>query len=154
MPNTPTDYSLYLYIKPQRPQSTRKPGHQLLSYQWMGVATAEPYSGFMPIPLNQQNFQFAILDYTKTLQSPTVKIEFLKIQGSAHSPVDAAATTNLHNGVTSTGKVEWEEFNLFEFASVPMTNSGNGFSFSVDIDDPSNPQDKWFIDPQMIVEEG
>lgn len=154
MPESTSTYSLFLYIKPHGLQSQRKPGHSLLTYQWMDEYRAESYSGVLPIPLTQPNFQFRILDYTKTLQSPTVKIAFSKIQGNDHSPVDSTATTNLANGVSSTGKVDDEEFNLFEFAAVPLANPGNGFSFSVDVDDPSNPRDKWYIDPQMIVEDG
>jgi hypothetical protein len=154
MPESSTNYTLQLLLQAQHPESRRKPGHHLLSYQWSNDSDGDSYWGPLPIPLDQTSFKFTIVDYTKSLESPTVKIDFVKVQGSEHSPFSEADTKSLQDGVASTRSVDGEEFNVWVFNDVPFAGAGNGFSFSVDIDDRSNPQDKWFVDPQMIVEEG
>ena len=154
MPESSTNYTLQLILQARHPESRRKPGHHLLSYQWSNESEGTSYLGPMPIPLDQTSFKFTILDYTKSLESPTVKVDFLKIRGTEHTPFNETATKSLQDGVAATRSVDSEEFTVWVFDDVPLANTGNGVSFSVDIDDPSNPQDKWFIDPQMIVEGG
>jgi hypothetical protein len=153
--NGTTTYAIDLILRPQHKESSRRPNHHLLNYRWWDMTNNTQYTGTLPIPLEDHvPLNFRIFDYTKQLISPTLKIEFKPLQGNqAHSPFDPAITDALAEGVASIGAPAQEpDYTLFTFAAQTVTSIGTDFEFSVDIDDASNPQDKWFVDPQMIVE--
>lgn len=148
--------SIQMIIRDNPPESERKPGLKLMSFQWL-EADVEPYGGYMPItlPLNDP-FTFYLRDYTKRLSGPALKVDFTPFPGSEDkSPFSQRDTADLQSGVAaSIGPRDLGDYNVFGFGPFTLVNPGVEFEFSLEIDDDSKPPHKWFVDPQMIVEEG
>jgi hypothetical protein len=101
-------------------------------------------------------FTFYVHDYTQTLSGPTLKVQFEPFPGGqGGSPFSARDTANLRSGVTATGSSGGGGgYTVFSFGPFTLANAGVEFEFSLKIDDDAKPPHRWFVDPQMIVEEG
>jgi hypothetical protein len=148
--------NLQMIIRDSPPESERKPGSKLMSYQWLD-ANEGAYLGYMPITLSANDpFTFYVHDYTKTLTGPKLIVQFEPFPGGQNSsPFSARDTADLRGGVAAaSGPVAVNDYNVFSFGPFTLENPGVEFEFSLEIDDDSKPPHKWFVDPQMIVEEG
>ena len=150
-----TDRSIRLIVNSSPPDSRRRPGAKLMSYEWLNAAV-EPYDGEFPITLTSGDpFHFYLRDVTRSLVAPRLKVIFEPLPGNqAHSPFDAQVTADLRSGVSALNVSPGEEFNTWNYGPYVLANEGVEFEFSVEIDDQGVQRRVWYVDPQMIVEPG